>query len=226
MSSNPLRMGSLAKSAASIVIVHGLWMNSLSMELMRRRLAVQGFSAHVFRYASVTSDLATNAARLADFAAAVPGDTVHFVGHSLGGVLIGAMLEHAPAERPGRVVGLGSPFAGSQIGARVAGWGAAGARFIGKSIGALNARGGFGSWQAPQELGLIAGDRPYGVGRLLGGFNEPNDGTVALSETRVPGAADYIVLPVTHTSMLWSRLVLEQALAFLETGRFRRAGQG
>src|SRR5262245_55661907 len=166
-------------------------MNSLAMTLLRRRLAAQGFAVHVFRYASVTSDLATNAARLADFAAAVPGDTVHYLGHSLGGVLIGAMLERAHAQqRAGRVVTLGSPFAGSQIGARVARWGTAGARFIGKSIGELNARGGFGAWRARHELGLIAGDRPYGVGRLLGGFDGPSDGTVAISETRVQGAAD------------------------------------
>ena len=205
----------------TIVLVHGLWMNSLSMELWRRRLVAQGFAASVFRYSSVTLDLAANAAQLADFAAALRGDTVHFVGHSLGGVLIGAMLENARAARVGRVVCLGSPFAGSQIGARIASWGLAGTRFIGKSIGQLHARGGIGEWRAPHELGVIAGDRPYGVGRLLGGFAEPNDGTVAISETRVRGAADYIVLPVTHTSMLWSRLVLGQAVAFLRTGRFQ-----
>jgi pimeloyl-ACP methyl ester carboxylesterase len=210
-------------AAAAIVIVHGLWMNGFAMELWRRRLADQGFATHVFRYSSVAQDLGTNAARLADFTAAVPGDTVHFLGHSLGGVLIGAMLERAHAgQRAGRVVCLGSPFAGSEIGARVARSSALGARFVGKSIGELNARGGFGAWRVPHELGLIAGDRPYGFGRLLGGFDEPNDGTVAIAETRVRGAADHIVLPVTHFSMLWSRVVLEQALAFLDTGRFLR----
>ncbi|HET8697077.1 MAG TPA: alpha/beta fold hydrolase [Gammaproteobacteria bacterium] len=214
-----------ATGQASIVVVHGLWMNALAMEPLRRGLAAHGFAAHVFRYPSVSHDLAANAARLAEFAARVPGDTVHFVGHSLGGVLIGAMLERSGAEpRVGRVVGLGSPFAGSEIGARVARWGGLGTRVIGKSIGDLNARGGFAEWRAPHELGLIAGDRPYGFGRLFGGFREPNDGTVAVSETRVRGAADHIVLPVTHMSMLWSRLVLDQILAFLRTGRFRRAG--
>jgi pimeloyl-ACP methyl ester carboxylesterase len=209
---------------SSIIVVHGLWMNSLSMELLRRRLSAHGFAPHVFRYPSVSQDLAANAARLADFVAGVPGDTVHFLGHSLGGVLIGAMLERVRAgQRPGRVVCLGSPFAGSQIGARAARWGALWRRSVGKSIGELNARGGLPEWRAPHELGLIAGDRPYGFGRLLGGFDEPNDGTVAIAETRVRGAADHIVLPVTHFSMLWSRLVLEQALAFLETGRFTRA---
>ncbi|HET7132489.1 MAG TPA: alpha/beta fold hydrolase [Gammaproteobacteria bacterium] len=211
-------------TGASLVIVHGLWMNSLSMEPLRRRFAARGFAAHVFRYPSVSHGLEANAARLADFVAAVPGDTVHFVGHSLGGVLIGAMLERAQVGgRARRVVCLGSPFAGSAIGARVARWGPLGSRCIGRSIGDLNACGGFPEWRAPQELGVIAGNRPYGFGRLLGGFDEPNDGTVAIAETHVRGAADHIVLPVTHMSMLWSRLVLDQALAFLETGRFRRA---
>ena len=207
----------------AIVIVHGLWMNGLAMDLWRRRLAAHGFSAHVFRYPSVSQDLAANAARLADFVAEVPGGVVHYLGHSLGGVLIGAMLERATAPRPGRVVSLGSPFMGSQIGARLARRGSAFRRFVGASIGDLNARGGLGEWRASQPLGVIAGDRPLGVGRLLGGFGEPNDGTVAISETRVRGAADHIVLPITHTSMLWSRLALDQALAFLTSGRFRRA---
>jgi pimeloyl-ACP methyl ester carboxylesterase len=212
-----------APMTASIVVVHGLWMNGLPMELLRRRLERSGFAPSVFRYPSVAQDLATNAARLADFVAALPGDTVHLLGHSLGGVLIGAMLERAPAAlRPGRVVCMGTPFMGSEIGARVARWGGAARGLVGKSIGELNARGGLTDWRAAHELGVIAGNRPYGFGRLLGGFDEPNDGTVTIAETRVRGAADHIVLPVTHFSMLWSRLVLEQALAFLETGRFTR----
>jgi len=221
----PPRARAETAAVESIVVVHGLWMNGLSMGLLRRRLAGQGFAAHVFRYPSVVHDLATNSARLADFVSAVQGDTVHFLGHSLGGVLIGAMLERAHGMRPGRVVCMGSPFAGSEIGARVARWGAFGRRFVGKSIGELNERGGLADWRAAHELGLIAGDRPYGFGRLLGGFNEPNDGTVTIAETRVRGAADHIVLPVTHFSMLSSRLVLEQALAFIRTGRFRRAAR-
>ena len=216
---------SLPAAGAAIVVVHGLWMNGLAMQLLRRRLDGHGFATHVFRYPSVAHDLSTNAVRLADFVAALPGDTVHFLGHSLGGVLIGAMLERTEHQRAGRVVCLGSPFGGSQIGARVARWGSFGARFVGKSIGELNARGGFREWRAPHELGVIAGDRPYGFGRLLGGFDEPNDGTVAIAETRVQGAADHIVLPVTHFSMLSSRLVLEQALAFIRTGTFRHMGQ-
>jgi pimeloyl-ACP methyl ester carboxylesterase len=203
----------------SLVTVHGLWMNGLAMELLRRGLEPHGFSVHTFRYPSVAEPLESNAERLARFAEAVPGDSLHFVGHSLGGVLVRAMLErHAPS-RPGRVVCLGSPLAGCGTATRV-GRLPGGYRLLGRSICDLVARGGFDAWQAPLPLGSIAGNVPLGFGRLFGRFGEPNDGTVAVAETRLPGAADHIVLPVTHFALLWSRIVLRQILAFLAHGRF------
>jgi pimeloyl-ACP methyl ester carboxylesterase len=205
----------------AIVVIHGLWMNGASMELLRRRLEPKGFEMHVFRYPSVREGLTANALRLADFVAAIPGERVHMLGHSLGGVLVRAMLDVARPIRPGRVVCLGSPFAGSQIAARIARW-PAGTRLLGKSIGELLARGGYADWRPPLELGVVAGGVPIGFGRLVGGFREPSDGTVAVAETRVQGATDHIVLPVSHFSMLWSPLVLDQVLAFLADGRFRR----
>lgn len=205
----------------AIVVIHGLWMNGASMDLLRRRLEPHGFKMHVFRYSSVRESLGANAARLADFVAAIPGERVHMLGHSLGGVLVRAMLDVGRPQRPGRVVCLGSPFTGSQIAARIARW-PSGSRLIGKSIGDLLACGGFADWRPPLELGVVAGRVPIGFGRLVGGFDEPNDGTVAVAETRVQGATDHIVLPVSHFSMLWSRLVLDQVLAFLANGRFVR----
>ena len=62
---------------------------------------------------------------------------------------------------------------------------------------------------------------PFGVGRLLGPFPEPNDGTVAVDETRIAGLADHIVLPVSHVALLWSTSVAAQVAHFLEQGRFR-----
>ena len=59
-----------------------------------------------------------------------------------------------------------------------------------------------------------------GVGRLLGGLRGANDGTVSLEETRIPGARDNVVLPVTHTGMVISRPVADQVCAFLGNGEF------
>ncbi|MFO1427368.1 MAG: hypothetical protein U1F11_10455 [Steroidobacteraceae bacterium] len=71
---------------------------------------------------------------------------------------------------------------------------------------------------------MIAGTRPVGLGQFLARFREPNDGTVALRETRLPGTTDHLVLPVSHTGMLLSARVAEQCGQFLRDGRFGLAG--
>ena len=93
-----------AARVISVVTVHGLWMRGAAMAVLRRRLEPHGFQVHDFTYPSVTGSLTANAAALAEFVDDVPGDTVHLVGHSLGGVLICAMLENAMPARIGRVV--------------------------------------------------------------------------------------------------------------------------
>ena len=74
--------------------VHGLWMRAGAMLVLQRRLEGSGLGVHRFGYPSVRQSLDANAAMLAEFVERVPGDTVHLVAHSLGGVVIRAMLEH------------------------------------------------------------------------------------------------------------------------------------
>ena len=205
----------------SVVTVHGLWMRGASMAVLRRRLAPHGFEVVDFTYPSVRGSLSANVAALATFIDAVPGDTVHLVGHSLGGVLICALLESRIPQRIGRVVCLGSPLKGSRTAARLARW-PGGRRLVGRCLADVHARGGFAAWRAGVEVGAIAGRIPLGVGRLLGPFPEPNDGTVAVAETKIAGLADHIVLPVSHVALLWSTAVAAQTEHFLLHGRFRR----
>ena len=204
----------------SIVTVHGLWMRGAAMRVLRRRLMPRGFTVHEFTYSSITGSLSDGAAALGAFVERVPGDTVHFVGHSLGGLLICALLERMVPERMGRIVCLGTPFKGSRTAARVARW-PGGRHVVGRCLGEVHARGGFDSWRAGVEVGCIAGRMPFGVGRLLGPFPEPNDGTVAVEETLIAGLTDHIVLPVSHVALLWSAQVAAQVAHFLDSGRFR-----
>jgi hypothetical protein len=135
-------------------------------------------------------------------------------------VLISAMLEsHLPA-RVGRVVCLGSPLRGSRTAARLARW-PGGQRLIGRCLADVHVRGGFSTWRAGVDVGSIAGRIPLGVGRLLGPFPEPNDGTVAVAETVIAGLTDHVVLPVSHVALLWSAQVAAQVEQFLQHGRFR-----
>ena len=207
----------------AVVAVHGLWMVGGVMAILRRRLEPRGFEFHPFGYASIRAGLDANAARLADFVATVPGDTVHLLGHSLGCVVIRALLERREFDRPGRAVCLGPPFTGSVTAERVARL-PGGAHLIGRSLRDLLARGGFKKAVAGREIGIVAGNVSFGMGRLFGSFAGPNDGMVAVEETRLDGAADHIVLPVAHTALLWSREVARQTVWFLDHGRFRRDG--
>jgi hypothetical protein len=75
-------------------------------------------------------------------------------------------------------------------------------------------------WTHSHPLGIVAGSQPLGVGQLLAHFDEPNDGTVAVSETRMPGATDHIVLPVSHLGMLMSARVAREVGLFLTQGHF------
>jgi pimeloyl-ACP methyl ester carboxylesterase len=210
-----------APRVISVVTVHGLWMRGASMAVLRRRVEPHGFHFHDFGYSSVTGSLNASAAALAEFVDSVPGDTVHVVGHSLGGALICAMLESRRPPRLGRIVCLGSPLKGSRTAARLARW-PGGKRLVGACLADVHARGGFAVWPAGVEVGSIAGRIPLGVGRLLGPFREANDGTVAVAETEIAGLTDHIVLPVSHMALLWSAAVAAQTEHFLVHGRFSR----
>lgn len=190
------------------------------MAALPRRLHATGFEFHHFNYRSVTSPLAGCAADLAAYVDGVPGDTVHLVGHSLGGVLICAMLEKTVPARLGRVVCLGSPLRGSRTAARLARL-PGGRYLVGQCLADVHARNGFCACPPGVEVGSIAGRIPLGVGRLFGPFPEPNDGTVAVAETMVDGLTDHIVLPVSHVALLWSNAVALQTQHFLLHGRFR-----
>nr|WP_246623323.1 alpha/beta hydrolase [Sphingomonas colocasiae] len=139
--------------------------------------------------------------RVATFAAEC-GGPLHMVTHSLGGLVARALFKaHRPA-RAGRVVMLGASGPHLRTGRAAAEEAVLG--------------------PVDFDLGVIAGDRPIDpvFPRLL--VPRPNDGKVSVSATRVAGMRDHIVLPVSHTLMVYDRRVRAQALAFLRNGRFSR----
>lgn len=207
--------------ATPVIVVHGVWMPGTETMLLRRRLDAQGFHCHLFRYHSLAADLDQNATQLARFVEDVPGDTVHFVGHSLGGVVILWMLQRGALQRLGRVVCLGAPLNGSAT-ARTLGAHLGTRAAVGKSLAELTALGGLSAWTGESSLGIIAGEASLGIGKLVARLPRPNDGTVSVDETRLPGASDHIVIPASHMSLLWSKPVADQVAHFLVHGRFQR----
>lgn len=204
----------------SCILVHGLWMTGFEMTSIRLRLSRCGFRVYRFPYRSLRRGLAANGDALARFAEKVPGGTVHFVGHSLGGLVIRRMLADHPLPRLGRVVTLGTPHRGSRVGCALAAspWGR---HVLGLSRHALTSEPELPVPDYP--LGVIAGTMPVGIGRLFTRLPEPHDGTVCLDETRVEGAADHWLGPVSHTSMLFSAPVARQICLFLSQGHFEQS---
>jgi pimeloyl-ACP methyl ester carboxylesterase len=173
-----------------------------------------------YSYPSVRLDLRANAERLQHFLLTLEADTVHLAGHSLGGVLIRALHHYFPQQRPGRIVTLGTPHGDCQTAhhlehSRFWRWA------MGRSVAQL-LEGIPLPWPLPaREIGVISGVRSMGLGRFL--FRQlprPNDGLLSVPETRLPGVREQIVLPVSHTGMLFSRRVAGQLAAFLRDGRF------
>jgi pimeloyl-ACP methyl ester carboxylesterase len=203
-----------------VVLLHGIWMKNLAMALLARRLRGCGFRVVPFSYPSLARTVSDNAVQLGTLLASLNTPVIHLVGHSLGGLVILRLLLDKPDLPPGRVVVLGTPYMGSHAARGLAGH-AATRWLLGKSYeGGL--RGNGPRWPGGRELGVIAGSRPLGVGWLVPGLAKPNDGTVAVAETQIPGATGQIVLPVSHTGMLFSTEVAGAVCRFLHAGQFSR----
>lgn len=198
-----------------MILLHGLWFSGWVMAPLRRSLGRHGFRTAVFSYPTVRQGLDDNARRLERFCRAQPGDTLHLVGHSLGGLVALRMLALAADARPGRIVLLGTPLGGSLV-----------ARRLSRSrVGRLLVGRSLAQWQPSafpggREIGMIAGTGGAGMGRLIAPIDSPNDGTVAVSETRHPGLTDHRCLPVSHSGLLLSSGVAHEVVHFLRQGHF------
>ncbi|MGA8145979.1 MAG: alpha/beta fold hydrolase [Gallionellaceae bacterium] len=208
----------MADKAETVILIHGLWMRGLVLLPHQRWLRAEGFTARRFSYPSWRNGLADNVHLLSRFINETSGAVIHLVAHSLGGLVALKMLSQEPVARIHRVVLLGTPYAGCHCGSALA---------AAPGLAALVGRT-FEDWYslpraAPQlavEIGVIAGTRPIGFGRLIPGLARPNDGLVAVDETRIAAARDSIELNVCHSCMLVSRACAGQIASFLGTGRF------
>ena len=205
----------------AVVYVHGLWMSGGESLLLRRRLSREfAMEVHPFRYATATSSMGEITSRLQRFVRDLKADRLHFVGHSLGGLVIYRFLERYPQQPPGRVVFLGTPSVASRAAVQAAHIRLV-ASAMGRSVQDELLRPRDRRWKAvDRQLGIIAGTRPLGVGQILAKFEEDCDGTIGVSETQLPGATDHITLHVSHLGMLVSSRVARETGAFLQEGRF------
>lgn len=204
------------RETPNVVLVHGLWTPASVMRPIGRLLSRRGYDALYFRYQG-RDDFEANAAALGRFIGRLDAPA-HYVGHSLGGLLLLQVLRARPDVPIGRAVFIAAPVGGAESARRLA-RSRPGRFLLGRAIGAL-ATGIEPVWRRPEPLGLIVGTGKFGLGRLLGALEGMNDGVVREVETRVAGSAETIMIDCAHTPLLFSRRAAEAVARFLGTGRF------
>lgn len=203
-----------------VLLLHGLWMRGLVMTALQRRLVQAGYTVQSFDYWSVAAEPRQSAERLRVRMRELAPARVHLVGHSLGGVLALQATRDVQDLPSGRIVCLGSPLAGSAAAQGFLHW--PGARtMLGRSVELLCE--GLPPWNGAREVGVIAGRMPHGLGMLFGLLGDQHDGTVAVSETKLPGIADHCVVAASHAGLVFSAEAAQQTVAFLREGHFAQA---
>ncbi len=201
-----------------VVLLHGIYMYGFMLRPLASRLRAAGWQPFICTYASLRRPPAANAIRLLERVRALDAPRVHYIGHSLGGLILRHLLaEHGGRLPPGRCVTLGTPHQGSAVARRLQSQG------LGWLLGASREQGllgGVPDWPADRELGSLAGVARHGLGQLLMELPEPHDGTVSVAETRCPGMRDHIHLACNHTRLLYSAPVVRQITHFLRHGLF------
>jgi pimeloyl-ACP methyl ester carboxylesterase len=210
-------------SADCVILLHGLARTSASMEELAAAFAEAGYAVANIDYPSRRHPVETLAPLVVQAGlAACPADTpVHFVTHSLGGILVRHYLASEPLPRLGRVVMIAPPNQGSEV------------------VDRLGAMPGFAFWNGPAGLqlgtgpdalprklpavtyptGVIAGTRTFNL--LLSQFlPNPDDGKVSVHSARVEGMRDFITVPYSHPFIMEREEVVTLALRFLSTGSF------
>ena len=204
-----------------VVLLHGLGRTPLSMLALSVAARCRGYHVINWHYRSTRATIAAHASSFAR--SVVPklrrAPRVHFITHSLGGIIVRELLAHHPLPNLGRVVMLAPPNGGSEVAdvlrrSRLVSRFVVPARELGTSgfVRSLPA--------ADFPLGVIAGSRSH-IPLFSRWMNHvPNDGVVAVERTRVAGMQDFLVLPRTHTMLPWAPEAMAQAFRFLKEGKF------
>ena len=212
------------RARESVVVVHGLGRTQASMAILTARLKRAGFRVVSFGYPSTREPMESLIQRLREEVVRRCPDeieTVHFVTHSMGGLLVRSYLAESEAPHRGRVVMLSPPNRGSEVVDTFAE-----SPMLRALLGPAGSRLGTDPESLPNqlgpvrfELGIIAGDRsvePWGSRLIVG----PDDGKVGVARAKIESAADFIVISATHTFIMNRRVVADEVVHFLRHGCF------
>ena len=210
-------------AAECVVLLHGLARSASAMAPLAEALAESGYTVANIDYPSRTKPIEALAPIAVERGLEGCGQTqpVHFVTHSLGGILVRYYLEQQPIDALGRVVMLAPPNQGSEV------------------VDAYRDLPGYQTLNGPAglqlgtdatsvplalgpvtfDLGVIAGNKTFNPILSLS-LPDPDDGKVSVESTKVEGMRDFIEMPHTHTFIMRAAAVIEQVKHYLTHGRF------
>jgi len=215
----------LTEPTEVVALLHGLYRSERSMRPLEAPLGEAGYRVVNLDYDSRSKSQEALVAELDGLlgACCAQAPKLHFVTHSLGGIVTRAWIAARRPTNLGRVVMLAPPNRGSPLGDLVAG--SSVLRFL---MGTTAAELGTDPASLPNrlppadfELGVIAGTSNYNPMRAMF-LDGDHDGTVPVTSTRLEGMRDFVTVPASHTFIMRSDDALAQTLAFLKNGRFTR----
>ena len=198
-----------------IILVHGLWMKGPELLYLRYKLWRQGYKVFQFHYASIFKSPEENATKLYQFVYRIDASVVHFVAHSLGGIVVSHLFQNYDVKQNGKVVMIGTPLNGS-----------AAANYLSKKkylkylLGKSIIKGLLGDgpkWSYKRKICIVAGTKGIGAGQIYAStvMSKPNDGTVNLHETQLEKADESHEIPHSHFLLLASNEVIKIIVNFL-----------
>ena len=208
-----------------VILLHGVGKTDYCMKKLARRLRVQGYHVINFHYPSLTLPIETLADKAISDALLLSCEyeKIHFVTHSMGGILVRLYLSKNKINNLGRVVMLGPPNKGSRL-VDILQKVLTHPSFKDQAVMQLSTEDNslpncLG--EADFDLGIIAGKRSVNpiLSTLLDG---KNDGKVSVESTKLQGMKDHLTMPVTHPFMMRNNRVIEQVQYFLQQGIFER----
>lgn len=216
---------SVSASGDCVILLHGLARTSGAMEALESSLNAENYNVINVDYPSreKTIEVLAPAAITEglNYCVGTQSDVVHFVTHSMGGILVRYYLRNFAIENLGRVVMIAPPNKGSEVVdnlANVPGFalvnGPAGLQ-LGTDENSLPANLG----PVNYPVGVIAGNKTFNP--ILSQFlPNPDDGKVSVESTKVEGMADFVVVNVSHPFIMQDETVIKHSLMFLRTGSF------
>lgn len=212
----------------TVILLHGILGHTVMMKKIEWTLERAGYAVINIDYLSREKMVEEAAADLAEQVRQLdPSSKVHFVGFSLGSIIIRYYLSHNPPENAGRFVMIAPPNHGSELADTLYPYWWFRFLYGNKAITQLLAsnRSFYAEIGIPSvPFGIIAGGRCNGKG-LSRDLPGDDDGSVSLQSARLEEAADFFVIRRQHTTLLLGQETADQVVAFLSTGQFNHHGE-